>query len=37
MIVLDGHSLTIEQLVAIARGGEEVRRDPSTDARVAAA
>jgi histidine ammonia-lyase len=37
MIVLDGHSLTIEQLVAIARGGEPVRRDPSTDARVAAA
>ena len=37
MITLDGHSLTIEQLVAIARGGEPVRRDPSTDARVAAA
>jgi histidine ammonia-lyase len=37
MITLDGHSLTIEQLVAIARAGEEVRRDPSTDARVAAA
>src|SRR6266513_1047704 len=37
MIVLDGHSLTIEQLVAIARAGESVRRDPSTDARVNAA
>src|SRR5438105_2801059 len=37
MITLNGHSLTIEQLVAIARDGEQVRRDPSTDARVAAA
>lgn len=36
MITLDGHSLTIEQLVAIARRGETVRRDPATDARVAA-
>ncbi len=37
MITLDGHSLTIEQLVAIARGNEPVRCDPATDARVAAA
>ncbi len=37
MITLDGHSLTIEQLVAIARDDERVQRDPSTDARVAAA
>src|SRR5256886_8068350 len=36
MIVLDGHSLSIEQLVAIARGSEPVRRDPATNARVAA-
>ena len=31
MIRLDGRSLTIEQLVAIARRGEEVERDPATD------
>ena len=37
MITLDGHSLTIEQLVAIARDNEPVRCDPATDARVAAA
>ena len=37
MITLDGYSLTIEQLVAIARDREPVRRDPATDARVAAA
>src|SRR5207244_7909036 len=36
VITLDGHSLTIDQLVAIARDGEPVRRHPSTDARVAA-
>ena len=36
MITLDGHSLTIDQLVAIARGNESVRRDPSTDSLVAA-
>jgi histidine ammonia-lyase len=34
MIVLDGESLTIEQLVRIARNGEEVAHDPRTDARV---
>ena len=34
-IVLDGESLTIEELVAIARGGVEVEVDPDTDARVA--
>jgi len=38
MITLDGYSLTIEQLVQIARDpSTKVRRDPSTDARVAAA
>ena len=36
-IVLNGDSLTIEQLVAIARDGAEVACDPSTDARVAKA
>jgi histidine ammonia-lyase len=35
-ITLDGNSLTIEQLVRIARGGATVAIDPSTDARVAA-
>lgn len=35
-IVLDGDSLTIEQLVAIARDGQKVERDPATGARVAA-
>jgi histidine ammonia-lyase len=35
-ITLDGHSLTIEQLVRIAREGARVEIDPSTDARVAA-
>jgi histidine ammonia-lyase len=35
-VVLDGESLTIEKLVAIARDGEPVERDPKTDARVAA-
>ena len=34
-IVLDGNSLTIEQLAAIARGGETVACDPSTNERVA--
>ncbi|HUP48221.1 MAG TPA: histidine ammonia-lyase [Thermoanaerobaculia bacterium] len=34
-ISLDGESLTIEQLVAIARDGAEVRRDPATGERVA--
>jgi len=34
-VVLDGESLTIEQLVRIARKGEPVERDPGTDARVA--
>ncbi len=34
-IRLDGSSLTIEQLVAIARHGASVERDPSTDAAVA--
>jgi histidine ammonia-lyase len=37
MIVLDGNSLTIEQLVAIARDGAEVSCDPATDERVAKA
>jgi histidine ammonia-lyase len=32
---LDGNSLTIEELVRIARDGERVERDPSTDACVA--
>jgi histidine ammonia-lyase len=36
MIKLDGDSLTIEELVRIARGGEEVAHDPRTDARVKA-
>jgi len=35
-ITLDGDSLTIEQLVRIARDGEEVAHDPKTDARVKA-
>jgi len=35
-ILLDGASLTIEQLIRIARGGARVEIDPSTDARVAA-
>jgi histidine ammonia-lyase len=35
-ILLDGNSLTIEQLVLIARDGARVEIDPSTDARVAA-
>src|SRR3954471_21650868 len=35
-ILLDGTSLTIEQLIRIARGGARVEIDPSTDARVAA-
>ncbi|PYQ29418.1 MAG: histidine ammonia-lyase [Acidobacteria bacterium] len=35
MIALDGNSLTIEQLVRIARHGEEVACDPSTRERVA--
>ena len=34
-ITLDGESLTIEQLVAIARYGAEVRRDSAADERVA--
>lgn len=34
-VTLDGESLTIAQLAAIARQGAEVRRDPATDARVA--
>jgi histidine ammonia-lyase len=34
-IVLDGDSLTIEQLVQIARGNAQVERDPATHARVA--
>ncbi|MGZ8868424.1 MAG: HAL/PAL/TAL family ammonia-lyase [Thermoanaerobaculia bacterium] len=34
-ITLDGDSLTIEQLVAIARDGAEVRQNPSTKKRVA--
>jgi histidine ammonia-lyase len=36
-IVLNGESLTIEQLVAIARDGAEVACDPATDERVAKA
>jgi histidine ammonia-lyase len=36
-VVLDGDSLTIEQLVAIARHGAEVACDPRTDERVAKA
>src|SRR3954454_16927440 len=35
-ILLDGNSLTIEQLLRIARGGARVEIDPSTEARVAA-
>src|SRR3954469_10952393 len=35
-ILLDGHSLTIEQLVRIAREGARVEIDPSTNDRVAA-
>jgi histidine ammonia-lyase len=35
-ILLDGHSLTIEQLVRIAREGARVEIDPSTNERVAA-
>jgi len=35
-ILLDGYSLTIEQLLRIARGGARVEIDPSTDARVTA-
>lgn len=35
MILLDGASLTIEQLVQIARGNAPVERDPATHARVA--
>jgi len=35
-ITLDGDSMTIEQLVRIARNGEEVAHDPKTDARVKA-
>ena len=34
MITLDGHSLTIEQLVEIARHNVAVRRDPATNERV---
>ena len=34
-VTLDGSSLTIEQLVQIARHGARVERDPSTDAAVA--
>ena len=34
-IVLDGESLTIEELVAIARGGAEVQVDPDTDGETA--
>jgi len=34
-IVLDGNALTIEQLVSIARDGEQVACDPSTRERVA--
>ena len=33
-VILDGDSLTIEQLVAVSRDGAEVRRDPATDERV---
>src|SRR5688500_20093710 len=35
MIALDGNSLTIEQLAAIARDGARVELDPSTNAAVA--
>src|SRR3954454_25182954 len=35
-ILLDGHSLTIEQLVRIAREGTRVEIDPSTNEGVAA-
>src|SRR5437868_14982494 len=35
-ILLDGYSLTIEQLVRIARNGVRVEIDPSSDERVAA-
>lgn len=34
-VILDGNSLTIEQIVRIARGNERVERDPATDALVA--
>jgi histidine ammonia-lyase len=34
-VTLDGHSLTIEQLVDVARHGARVERDPATDERVA--
>jgi histidine ammonia-lyase len=34
MIVLDGSSLTIEQLADVARNGTRVERDPSTNQRV---
>ena len=34
-VILDGESLTIEQLVSIARQGAPVRRDPASDERVA--
>ncbi|HYK04244.1 MAG TPA: histidine ammonia-lyase [Thermoanaerobaculia bacterium] len=34
-VTLDGHSLTIEQLVDVARHGARVERDPSTHERVA--
>lgn len=37
MITLDGHSLTLEQLAAIARGNERVTCDPATNERVARA
>jgi histidine ammonia-lyase len=37
MITLDGRSLTLEQLAAIARGNEKVAVDPSTNERVARA
>lgn len=33
-VILDGHSLTIEQLVDVARNGARVERDPSTDERL---
>ena len=36
-IVLDGDSLTIEQLVRVAREGARVERDPATHERVARA
>ncbi|HEX7152880.1 MAG TPA: histidine ammonia-lyase [Thermoanaerobaculia bacterium] len=35
VVTLDGESLSIEQLVAVARHGARVERDPSTDERVA--